>query len=94
MYELYKMALGTGKMTQRTCKQVCKLRWQEAETTENWTFRIPMWTVDATKSTSLNGPLTKFPECKQAMSEKEITKFFKRVVKSKTYQTLSEKRLF
>ena len=33
----------------------------------------------------------KFPECKQAMSEKEITKFFKRVVKSKTYQTLSEK---
>jgi len=25
------------------------------------------------------------------MSEKEITKFFKRVVKSKTYQTLSEK---
>ena len=33
----------------------------------------------------------KFPECKQSMSEKEITKFFKRVVKSKTYQTLSEK---
>ena len=34
---------------------------------------------------------SKFPECKQSMSEKEITKFFKRVVKSKTYQTLSEK---
>ena len=33
----------------------------------------------------------KFPECKQSMSEKEITKFFKRVVKSKTYKTLSEK---
>ena len=33
----------------------------------------------------------KLPECKQSMSEKEITKFFKRVVKSKTYQTLSEK---
>ena len=33
----------------------------------------------------------KFPECKQSMTEKEITKFFKRVVKSKTYQTLSEK---
>ena len=33
----------------------------------------------------------KFPECKKSMTEKEITKFFKRVVKSKTYQTLSEK---
>ena len=33
----------------------------------------------------------KFPEVKQSMTEKEITKFFKRVVKSKTYQTLSEK---
>ena len=34
----------------------------------------------------------KFPECKQAMSEKEITKFFKRVVKSKTYQTLASEK--
>jgi len=33
----------------------------------------------------------KFPEVKKSMTEKEITKFFKRVVKSKTYQTLSEK---
>jgi hypothetical protein len=31
----------------------------------------------------------KFPQTQ--LSEKEITKFFKRVVKSKTYQTLSEK---
>ena len=31
----------------------------------------------------------KFPQAQ--LSEKEITKFFKRVVKSKTYQTLSEK---
>ena len=34
----------------------------------------------------------KFPECKQSMSEKEITKFFKRVVKSKTYQTLAAEK--
>ena len=33
----------------------------------------------------------KFPEVKKSMTEKEITKFFKRVVKSKTYQALSEK---
>ena len=33
----------------------------------------------------------KFPEVKKSMTEKEIIKFFKRVVKSKTYQTLSEK---
>ena len=36
----------------------------------------------------------KFPECKQSMTEKEITKFFKRVVKSKTYQTLVRKGLY
>ena len=34
----------------------------------------------------------KFPECKQSMTEKEITKFFKRVVKSKTYQTLASEK--
>ena len=34
----------------------------------------------------------KFPEVKKSMTEKEITKFFKRVVKSKTYQTLAAEK--
>ena len=34
----------------------------------------------------------KFPECKQSMTEKEIAKFYKRVVKSKTYQSLVTER--
>ena len=34
----------------------------------------------------------KFPEAKQSMTEKEITKFYKRVVKSKTYQSLVTER--
>ena len=34
----------------------------------------------------------KFPEVKQSMTEKEITKFFKRVVKSKTYQKLAAEK--
>ena len=34
----------------------------------------------------------KFPECRKSMTEKEITKYYKRVVKSKTYQTLAAER--
>lgn len=34
----------------------------------------------------------KFPECRKSMTEKEITKYYKRVVKSKTYQTLASER--
>lgn len=30
----------------------------------------------------------KFPECRKGMTEKEITKYFNRIVKSKTYQSL------
>ena len=30
----------------------------------------------------------KFPDCRESMTEKEITKYYKRIVKSKTYQTL------
>ena len=32
----------------------------------------------------------KFPECRESMTEKEITKYYKKIVKSKTYQTLAE----
>ena len=31
----------------------------------------------------------KFPDCRESMTEKEITKYYKRIVKSKTYQTLA-----
>jgi len=34
----------------------------------------------------------KYPEVKKQMTEKEITKYYKRVVKSKTYQTLAEEK--
>ena len=30
----------------------------------------------------------KFPDCRESMTEKEITKYYKRIVKSKTYQSL------
>ena len=31
----------------------------------------------------------KFPDCRESITEKEITKYYKRIVKSKTYQTLA-----
>jgi len=91
-HEAYKMALATNKMGNDLANKYAnyvskKLRQQK-------TGRLQNSYVDSGRNKVYKSEWAteaKFPECKQSMSEKEITKFFKRVVKSKTYQTLSEK---
>ena len=91
-YDAYKAALATNKMGNDLANKYAnyvakKLKQQK-------TGRLQNSYVDSGRNKVYKSEWAterKFPECKKSMTEKEVTKFFKRVVKSKTYQSLSEK---
>ena len=90
-HEAYKMALATNKMGNDLANKYAnyvakKLKQQK-------TGRLQNSYVDSGRNKVYQSEFAterKFPECRQSMTEKEITKFYKRVVKSKTYQSLAE----
>ena len=87
--DAYQMALP--KMGLRTRNEVCRLFCKETEGNQNRTILQNSY-VDSGRNKVYKSEWAteaKFPEVKQSMTEKEITKFFKRVVKSKTYQKLN-----
>ena len=91
-HEAYKMALATNKMGNDLANKYAN--YVSKKLKQQKTGRLQNSYVDSGKNKVYKSEWAterKFPECKQSMTEKEITKFFKRVVKSKTYQTLSEK---
>ena len=91
-YDAYKAALATGKMGNDLANKYAN--YVSKKLKQQKTGRLQNSYVDSGRNKVYKSEWAteaKFPECKQSMSEKEITKFFKRVVKSKTYQTLSEK---
>ena len=91
-HEAYKMALATGKMGNDLANKYAKYVGKKLR--QQKTGRLQNSYVDSGRNKVYKSEWAterKFPECKQSMTEKEITKFFKRVVKSKTYQALSEK---
>ena len=91
-HEAYKMALATGKMNNELANKYANYVGKKLK--QQKTGRLQNSYVDSGKNKVYKSEWAterKFPEVKQSMTEKEITKFFKRVVKSKTYQTLSEK---
>ena len=92
-HEAYKMALATGKMNNELANKYANYVGKKLK--QQKTGRLQNSYVDSGKNKVYKSEWAteaKFPECKQSMTEKEITKFFKRVVKSKTYQTLAEQK--
>ena len=90
--DAYKAALATNKMGNDLANKYANYFGKKQKAIK--TGRLQNSYVDSGRNKVYKSEWVteaKFPECKQSMSEKEITKFFKRVVKSKTYQTLSEK---
>ena len=89
-YDAYKAALATNKMGNDLANKYAnyvakKLKQQK-------TGRLQNSYVDSGRNKVYKSEWAterKFPECKKSMTEKEITKFYNRVVKSKTYQTLA-----
>ena len=91
-HEAYKMALATNKMGNDLANKYAN--YVSKKLKQQKTGRLQNSYVDSGKNKVYKSEWAterKFPEVKQSMTEKEITKFFKRVVKSKTYQALSEK---
>ena len=91
-HEAYKMALATGKMGNDLANKYAN--YVSKKLKQQKTGRLQNSYVDSGRNKVYQSEFAterKFPECKKSMTEKELTKFFKRVVKSKTYQTLSEK---
>jgi len=92
-HEAYKMALATNKMGNDLANKYAnyvskKLRQQK-------TGRLQNSYVDSGRNKVYKSEWAterKFPEARQSMTEKEITKFYNRVVKSKTYQSLVTER--
>ena len=90
-YDAYKAALATNKMGNDLANKYAnyvgkKLKQQKSG-------RLQNSYVDSGRNKVYKSEWAterKFPEARQSMTEKEITKFYNRVVKSKTYQTLAE----
>lgn len=92
-HEAYKMALATGKMNNELANKYANYVGKKLK--QQKTGRLQNSYVDSGKNKVYKSEWAterKFPEVKQSMTEKEITKFFKRVVKSKTYQTLASEK--
>ena len=90
---VYKMALATDKMNNELANKYANYVGKKLK--QQKTGRLQNSYVDSGKNKVYKSEWAterKFPEVKQSMTEKEITKFFKRVVKSKTYQTLAEQK--
>ena len=92
-YDAYKAALATNKMGNDLANKYAnyvakKLKQQKSG-------RLQNSYVDSGRNKVYKSEWAterKFPEAKQSMTEKEVAKFFKRVVKSKTYQSLVTQR--
>ena len=92
-HEAYKMALATNKMGNDLANKYANYVGKKLK--QQKTGRLQNSYVDSGKNKVYKSEWAterKFPEVKQSMTEKEITKFFKRVVKSKTYQTLASEK--
>ena len=91
-YDAYKAALATGKMGNDLANKYANYVGKKLK--QQKTGRLQNSYVDSGRNKVYQSEFAterKFPEARKSMTEKELTQFFKRVVKSKTYQTLSEK---
>ena len=91
--DAYKAALATNKMGNDLANKYANYVGKKLK--QQKTGRLQNSYVDSGRNKVYKSEWAterKFPECKKSMTEKEVTKFFKRVVKSKTYQTLTAKK--
>jgi hypothetical protein len=91
--DAYKAALATNKMGNDLANKYANYVGKKLK--QQKTGRLQNSYVDSGRNKVYKSEWAterKFPECKQSMTEKEITKFYKRVVKSKTYQSLVTER--
>lgn len=92
-YDAYKAALATNKMGHDLANKYANYVSKKLRQIKN--NRLQNTSVDSGRNKVYQSEFAtecKFPECKSSMTEKEITKFYKRVVKSKTYQSLVTER--
>lgn len=92
-YDAYKAALDTGVMNNELANKYAN--YVSKKTRQIKRNRLQNSYVDSGRNKVYKSEFAteaKFPECRKSMTEKEVTKFFKRVVKSKTYQTLAQER--
>jgi len=89
-YDAYKAALATGQMGNDLANKYAN--YVEKKTRQIKRNRLQNSHVDSGRNKVYQSEFAterKFPECRKSMTEKEITKYFNRVVKSKTYQQLA-----
>ena len=92
-YDAYKAALATNKMGNDLANKYANYVGKKLK--QQKTGRLQNSYVDSGRNKVYKSEWAterKFPEAKQSMTEKEVAKFFKRVVKSKTYQSLVTQR--
>jgi len=92
-YDAYKAALATNKMGNDLANKYANYVGKKMRQIKNG--RLQNSYVDSGRNKVYKSEWAterKFPECKKSMTEKEITKFYNRVVKSKTYQSLVTER--
>lgn len=92
-YDAYKAALATGQMGNDLANKYAN--YVEKKTRQIKRNRLQNSHVDSGRNKVYQSEFAterKFPECRKPMTEKEITKYFNRVVKSKTYQSLVTER--
>jgi len=92
-YDAYKAALATGQMGNDLANKYAN--YVEKKTRQIKRNRLQNSHVDSGRNKVYQSEFAterKFPECRKSMTEKEITKYFNRVVKSKTYQSLVTER--
>ena len=88
-YDAYKSALATGQTGNDLANKYAS--YVEKKTRQIKRNRLQNSHVDSGRNKVYQSEFAterKFPECRKSMTEKEITKYFNRIVKSKTYQQL------
>lgn len=92
-YDAYQSALATGVMGNDLANKYAN--YVEKKTRQIKRNRLQNSHVDSGRNKVYQSEFATerlFPECRKSMTEKELTKFYNRVVKSKTYQSLVTER--
>lgn len=92
-YDAYQSALATGQMGNDLANKYAN--YVEKKTRQIKRNRLQNSHVDSGRNKVYQSEFATerlFPECRKNMTEKELTKFYNRVVKSKTYQSLVTER--